>query len=164
MQNLQTSTPKLLSFMKSCESITKPWPLLALVAMALIVLLLPSCRSKESAIASSARITLSGISQPQIMTKSSELSVSPLALPGLGIGQAIAKADTANSTVITVERAADSSFIIRSFAFTPQPIALGPIGLSAECNEPSSPEGFPWSKMFLWFGVIICVIYLFKSR
>lgn len=144
--------------------IIKRWPLLALVAMIMIAPSFQSCRSKVSAIGSASRISLSGIVQPKVSKKSAELSVPTLALPALGIGQAIAKVDTANSIVIQMERQPDSSLVVRAFSFEPEPMAIGPIKVEAEASEESPPEPLPWSKLFLWSGVLMCVVVLARRK
>lgn len=150
--------------MKSFAFTIKLWPQLALAAMIMIALSFQSCRSKVSAIGSASRISLSGIGQPKVSKKSAELSVPTLALPALGIGQAIAKVDTANSIVIQMERQPDSTLVVRAFSFEPEPMAIGPIRVEAEASEESQPEPLPWSKLFLWSGVLMCVVVLARRK
>lgn len=150
--------------MKSYAFTIKLWPQLALAAMIMIAPSFQSCRSKVSATASASRISLSGIGQPKVSKKSAELSVPTLALPALGIGQAIAKVDTANSIVIQMERQPDSSLVVRAFSFEPEPMAIGPIRVEAEASEESPPEPLPWSKLFLWSGVLMCVVVLARRK
>lgn len=103
------------------------------------------------------------MSLPQLEAHNLSLAVPLSSFESLAEGQAAVSCDTASHMFARAWLGSDSLLHFEATAFQVAPFHIG--GFSAEVNSPPQPlgESLDWSRLFLWFGVAVCLVVLLRK-
>lgn len=149
--------------MRKFASIIKLFRWLVLVAMIAAALSLVSCRTPRSAPISQAKLSLQEFTQPKLMTKHTQWPLPSLNIIKQESGVQVSHVDSVSGLVLTAKLSEGGTLIIDAFSFQPEPFHLDGLELSSSATQQEEPEQPPWGKLFCWFGVLVCLVVLFRK-